>query len=103
MRVVRSIAPDDWGPSSVDGVRSHGSTGGAERVAVDVWVAWGDNPTLRGAQTSAGARQRAMGRWVPWTAGAKGAAVDARMEEVEPWACVGGGRPYSPGAIPVNQ
>ena len=34
--------------------------GGNERLAVDVWVAWGDKPTLRGAQTSAGARQRAM-------------------------------------------
>ena len=70
-------------------MQSHGPMGGAERVAVDVWLALGDKLTLQGAQTSAGARQRAMGRWVPWTTGAEGAAVDARMAEVEPRACVG--------------
>ena len=70
-------------------MQSHEPMGCAERVAVNVWVAWGNNPTLRGVQMSAGARQRAMGQWVLWTTSAKGAAVNARMAKVEPRACAG--------------
>ena len=54
-------AVGDQRPSGVDKVQSHGPMGDIKRVAVNVWVARGDKPTLRWAQTSAGVWQRAMG------------------------------------------